>query len=238
MKRGEAARLFRTMPHGCGYYAGRIAENLVIDPAAPNLGALYGTALARGFRRSGGHLYRPACPGCQMCVATRLDVAAFRPNRTQARVTRRNADLAARLVPAHPGDEHIALYQRYLAARHAGGGMDGADAEDFRQFLLAPFARTLFLEVRDAGRLLTCAVTDHTEAGLSAVYTFYDPAQPQRSLGVDAILRQVAACRALGLPHLYLGFWIAGHPKMDYKARFRPQERLGEDGSWVVAAGD
>lgn len=220
------------MPHACGYYAERVAENLVIDPAAPNLSALYGGALAQGYRRSGGHLYRPACPGCSACVATRIPVDGFRPDRTQSRVLKRNADCEVRFVPARPEAEHVALYQRYIAARHAGGGMDGADADDFRQFMLAPFARTMFVEVRLDGTLVACAATDHTDAGLSAVYTFFEPEMPTRSLGVLCILHQIRTCRALGLSHLYLGFWLDGHPKMHYKRAWRPQEHLHADGIW------
>ena len=232
MKRAETVRLFKTLPHVCGYYAERIAENLVIDPTAPNLGQLYGGALAQGYRRSGGHLYRPACPACTDCVATRVVVEQFTPARTQAKVLRRNGDLTVRLLPAQAQAEHLALYQQYLSARHPGGGMDAADADEFRQFLLAPFARTLFLEVRLGEQLLACAVTDATEAGLSAVYTFFDPTMPQRSLGVFAILKQIDYCRQLGLPYLYLGFWLDGHPKMAYKSAYGPQERLTPDGHW------
>ena len=235
MKRAETVRLFKTMPHACGYYADRIAENLVIDPAAPNLGQVYGGALAQGYRRSGGHVYRPACPTCADCVATRVVVDDFIPNRTQSRVLRRNQDLKARLLPARAEAEHLTLYQRYLTARHPGGGMDTADADEFQQFLLAPFARTLFLELRLDGQLLGCAVTDATETGLSAVYTFFDPTLPQRSLGVFAILKQIEFCRQLGLPHLYLGFWLDGHPKMAYKAGYRAQQRLARDGTWQDA---
>ncbi len=235
MKRAETVRLFKTMPHACGYYSERIAENLVIDPAAPNLGQIYGGALVQGYRRSGGHLYRPACPTCADCIATRIVVSDFSPNRTQSRVLRRNHDLKARLLPAQAGAEHLSLYQNYLGARHPGGGMEAGDAEEFRQFLLTPFAQTLFLEVRLDDRLVACAVTDATDAGLSAVYTFFDPALPLRSLGVFAILKQIEYCRQLGLPHLYLGFWLDGHPKMAYKAGYQPQERLAPEGHWHKA---
>ncbi|AVP99000.1 arginyltransferase [Ahniella affigens] len=235
MRRAESARLFKTRPHACGYYPDRIAENLVIDPEAPNLGLLYGTALNQGYRRSGGHLYRPACSSCQACVPTRIEVDRFTPNRTQRRVLKRNQDLTIRTVPAGTDPEHFALYQRYLSERHAGGGMDQGNQDAFREFLLAPFARSLFLEIRHESRLLACAVTDHTEQGLSAVYTFFDPEFSGRSLGVLAILKQIALCRRLGLPYLYLGFWLSAHPKMDYKRQFQPQEHLGPDGIWRLA---
>jgi arginine-tRNA-protein transferase len=125
------------------------------------------------------------------------------------------------------------LYERYLRQRHPGGGMDEADASDFRRFLTAPWSPTLFLEMRLANRLVGVAVTDVCTNGLSAVYTFFDPDEHARSLGTFAILQQVALARRRGLPWVYLGFWIEGHPKMDYKRRFRPLQVRGTAG-WAA----
>jgi len=122
------------------------------------------------------------------------------------------------------------LYRRYLEARHPGGGMDDPSVEDFERFLTCPWSPTRFLELRQGGRLLGVAVTDVLPHGLSAVYTFYEPDLADRGLGTLAILEQIAWARREGLPHLYLGYWIAGHPKMHYKSRFRPLELLGPDG--------
>lgn len=229
----DPIRVFQTLEHGCGYYPERTARNLVLDPVSPALPSLYGRALERGFRRSGGHVYRPHCPGCNACVSSRIDVAAFEPDRTQRRCEKRNADLELRVAAARPTDENFALYQRYLAARHAGGGMDDPAPEDFERFLACDWSPTRFLELRRDGELLAVAVTDVLAVGLSAVYTFYAPDQGARSLGTCAILRQIRLARANGLPHVYLGYWIAGHPKMDYKARFRALERLRQ-GTWAA----
>lgn len=220
--RSEHVRLFQTLPHACGYYPERTAQNLVIDPAAPNLDQLYGPALEHGFRRAGGHLYFPQCGACRACTPCRIDVAHFTPDRSQRRCMRRNADLT--LTECQPGynTERHALYEKYLRGRHPGGGMDEADASDFRRFLTAPWSPTIFLEMRQGERLLALAVTDLTLHGVSAVYTFYDPAEDARGLGSFAILSQVELAMRRGLPWLYLGFWIEGHPKMDYKRRFRP----------------
>lgn len=220
--RSEHVRLFQTLPHACGYYPDRIAQNLVIDPAAPNLDQLYGTALEHGFRRAGGHLYFPRCAQCRACTPCRIDAARFHPDRSQRRCARRNADLVVTECEAGYNAERHALYERYLRTRHAGGGMDDADASDFRRFLTAPWSPTLFLEIRERERLLGVAVTDICENGVSAVYTFFEPDETARSLGTFAILSQVALARRRGLPFVYLGFWIDGHPKMDYKRRFRP----------------
>lgn len=226
----DAVRLFQTLPHACGYFAERVAQNLVIDPTAPDLDIIYPQALARGFRRAGGHLYRPRCATCAACTPCRLPVSAFRPDRSQRRCLKRNADVV--LVDADPGysDERHALYRRYLEDRHAGGGMEAGDAGEFTRFLVAPWGGTRFLELRLDGQLLGVAVTDHCADCLSAVYTFYDPAHAARGLGTLAILRQVERARRLALPYLYLGYWISRHPKMDYKRRFRPIEMLTGEG--------
>jgi arginyl-tRNA--protein-N-Asp/Glu arginylyltransferase len=228
--RSEQVRLFQTLPHPCGYFAGRSAQNLVIDPAAPQLDALYGPALERGFRRAGGHLYFPQCPQCNACTPCRIDAENFRPDRSQRRCLNRNADLTVVEAMAGYTDERYALYATYLKSRHPDGGMDDADASDFNRFLTAPWSPTLFLELRLGPRLLGVAVTDVCLGGLSAVYTFFDPAEQARSLGTFAILQQVELARRRAVPWLYLGFWIEGHPKMDYKRRFRPLQVRHADG--------
>jgi arginine-tRNA-protein transferase len=141
-----------------------------------------------------------------------------------------NSDLE--LSECEPGltDERHDLYARYLRARHPGGGMDDASDEDFSHFLASPWSPTVFLEFRLAGQLVAVAVTDVCETGLSAVYTFFEPDLPKRGLGTYAILRQIELTRTRELPHLYLGYWIEGHPKMGYKARFRGLQVLGADG--------
>jgi arginine-tRNA-protein transferase len=231
--RSDNVRLFQTLPHSCGYFAERTAQNLVIDPAAPQLDQLYGAALERGFRRAGGHLYLPHCGHCRACTPCRIDVEHFAPDRAQKRCMKRNADLVISESMAGYNAERHTLYERYLRQRHPGGGMDEADASDFRRFLTAPWSPTLFLEMRLAKRLVGVAVTDVCTNGLSAVYTFFDPDEHARSLGTFAILQQVALAKRRGLPWVYLGFWIEGHPKMDYKRRFRPLQVRGTAG-WAA----
>lgn len=238
MKRmhSDSLRLFQTLPHTCGYYAERVARNLVIDPSAPELDRYYPQALARGFRRAGGHLYRPRCSGCAACMPCRLPVRAFRPDRSQRRCMQHNADL--QLIDAEPGfsRERHALYRRYLEVRHPEGGMETGDAEEFTRFLVAPWGGTRFLEIRLADRLLGVAVTDECADCLSAVYTFYDPDYAARGLGTFAILSQIMRAQRLKRPYLYLGYWIKGHPKMDYKQRFRPVEVLSGN-RWIALSG-
>ncbi|MGH8123238.1 MAG: arginyltransferase [Rudaea sp.] len=233
--KSETVRLFQTLPHPCGYFAERTAQNLVIDPAAPHLSRMYPHALTRGYRRAGGHVYHPQCPQCSACVPARVAVADFRADRSQRRCRKRNRDLTMNLTPARYSHEHFALYRRYLDSRHAGGGMDNPDPQDFSRFLYTAWSPTWFLELRNGdGDLLAVAVTDITASGLSAVYTFFDPHEHARGLGTYAILCQIELARKRRVPHLYLGYWIDGHAKMHYKARFHPLERLTAEG-WKVA---
>ena len=222
-------RLFQTGGHACGYWPERRARDLVLDPRDPRLATVYPQALDWGFRRSGDLVYRPHCQHCHACVAVRIPVAGFVPDRSQRRCLARNAAVETRVAPARRSAEHFELYRRYLAARHRDGGMDGHGSAEFDQFLVGSWSDTRFLELRapgagGPGRLLAVAVTDRVGSGLSAVYTFFDPDLPHLGLGTLAILQQIGWARREGLRHLYLGYWIDGHGKMDYKRRFRPLE--------------
>jgi arginine-tRNA-protein transferase len=230
--RSDSIRLFHTLEHRCGYYAELSARNLVLDPVSPQLAELYHQALVRGFRRAGGHVYRPHCVHCQACTPCRVAVAQFKPSRSQQRAARANSGVQVSLEQARCSVEFLELYQRYLQSRHSGGGMDQAQAEDFSQFLYSPWSDTRFLTLREDGQLLAVAVTDVTRFGLSAVYTFFNPDLTRRSLGTVAILEQIALARRMGLEHLYLGYWIDGHPKMDYKRLWQPLEVL-RDNRWL-----
>ncbi|GAA3930449.1 arginyltransferase [Luteimonas lutimaris] len=231
-------RIFDTGAHPCGYFPERTARDLVLDPRDPRLPRFYPQALEWGFRRSGDLVYRPHCGQCRACIAVRIPVEDFVPDRSQRRCLRRNADLTMRVVAAQRTDEQLALYQRYLKARHRDGGMDDHGASEFEQFLVGAWSEGRFLEFRAGGRLLAVAVTDCTDRALSAVYTFFDPDESARGLGTYAILRQLAWARDEGLRHLYLGYWIEGHRKMDYKRRFRPLETFTGRGWRRLERGD
>ena len=231
--RAEDLRLFHTAEHACGYWPERTARDLVLDPRDPRLPRLYPLALGRGFRRSGDIVYRPHCQGCRACIAVRIPLADFVPDRSQRRCLARNVAIETRVLPAERNDEHFALYQRYLATRHPHGGMDGHGVAEFEQFLIGAWSESRFLELRerDSHRLLAVAVTDLVGDALSAVYTFYDPDEVARGLGTLAILRQIEWAQYEARSHLYLGYWIAGHDKMDYKRRFAPLEGF-DGGAW------
>lgn len=226
-------RVYLTQDYLCGYWNDRCARDLVLDPHDPTLSTVYEQALELGFRRSGRHVYRPHCVGCSCCQAVRLPVAGFRPDRKQRRLLRRNADLVRVVSPARRHPEHFQLYRRYLDARHPDSPMGGSQAEDFDRFLIGDWSPTRFFEWRLDGQLLAVAVTDVTPRAVSAVYTFYDPDHAGRGLGNFAILEQIDWARTHGREHLYLGFWLKQHPKMDYKRHYKPLERLHNQ-RWIA----
>jgi len=227
---GPRPRLLLGAEHTCSYLKGRLARSVFVDPQLPLDAARYGALLDLGFRRSGNYVYRPACSACQECRPARLPVADFAPDRGQRRCRARNADLRIGLE-ATLDDEHYALYRRYLQARHPGGGMDPDDREAFHAFLSSSWSSAEIIAARDrSGRLVAGGVVDRVPQGLSAVYSWFDPEEARRSLGTLMILAEIERARALGLPWLYLGYWVAGSPTMDYKRGFRPLEVLGPAG--------
>ncbi len=228
--RDASIKLFQTQEHACGYWPQRIARDVILDPDDPALPQAYPHMLALGFRRSGRHVYRPRCAACQACVALRVAVANFVPTRSQKRCLARNARVGMIDQPARRSSESFSLYRRYLSGRHPGGGMEASGGDEFDSFLTSEWSPTRFFEFREEGRLLAVAATDVLPDALSAVYTFYDPELASRGLGTLAVLRQIEWAKRSGRTHVYLGFWIDGHPKMAYKSGFRPAEILTASG--------
>jgi leucyl-tRNA---protein transferase len=224
----NSVRLLLGTEHACGYLPDRSARSAFIDPEFPLNAPRYGVLLDLGFRRSGAYVYRPACSSCRDCLAARVPVVQFEPDRSQRRCLKRNADLKLVREPIL-GEEHYALYRAYLASRHAGGGMNPEDYKAFRTFLECAWGDTQYWSLRLAGRLLAVAVVDLVPTGISAVYTFFDPEERGRGLGTLAVLKQIEQARSLNKPYVYLGYWVANSQKMDYKRRFRPLEVLTKD---------
>lgn len=213
--------LYTTASHPCSYLSGREARSQVVALPGAVSTALHARLLDHGFRRSGQFIYRPWCNECRACVPVRVAVAHFAPSRTQRRISTRNAHLTLREVSREPSDEQYALFLRYQRTRHPGGGMDQDSPQQYARFILETHTDSRLLEARDAdGALRLVMLVDVADSGLSAVYTFFDPARPKDSLGTWGILRQIALCQQLGLPYLYLGYWIANSAKMAYKNRF------------------
>ncbi len=215
----------------CSYLQARQSRSLFIDPQLPMSSPLYGLLLEQGFRRSGNLVYRHRCDRCQRCIPLRLPVARFAPRRRQRRVWKRWQEVEVIDRGTDFDSEHFQLYQDYIESRHPDGGMANPDPEQYRQFLTSDWCATRFLEFRLRGELQAVAVTDRVPQGLSAIYTFYRPDRQSMSPGVFTLLWQIREAQRLGLSWLYLGFWIAGCDKMEYKAGYRPLQAL-IDGQW------
>lgn len=219
-------KFYSTHEHPCSYLEDRAATTVFVDPALELDAQVYSELSDLGFRRSGAHIYRPHCRQCQACIPVRLPVSSFAPSRSQKRCLKRNADLYTRETGSITTEEHYRLYQKYIEERHADGDMFPPSRDQYQEFLSAQWGVTRYLELRlrSDDTLIAVAVCDKLERGLSAIYTFFDPAQAHRSLGVLAVLIQIQQAQSRGLPYVYLGYWIRQCQKMSYKTQYHPLE--------------
>ena len=225
-------QFYLTAPYPCSYLPDHLARSQVVAPGSLVDTVVYSELVRLGFRRSGLHVYRPRCDHCRACTPVRIPVRDFQPNRAQRRCRQRNADVTLRLRPLVFDEGHFRLYRRYQNARHAGGGMDQDDREQYRSFLLQSRVDSALAEFSLDGEVIMVALVDRLLDGLSAVYTFFDPDLSARSLGVLGVLAQIELARDMNLPYLYLGYWIQDCRKMAYKQGYRPLEGYAE-GRWL-----
>jgi len=224
--RHKIPELFLSLPHECSYLPDKQSSMLFANPGKAITLPEYALLIQHGFRRSGQLVYRPHCQDCAACVPVRIPVMRFSPRRGQKRVWRRNHDLEVTVRSPAFVDDHFRLYRHYQSQRHAGSSMDQNDPSAYTEFLVTSPVTTRFAEFRDSGngQLLAIAVIDLVDDGLSAVYTFFDCDASHRGLGVYAILWQIEYAKSLGLPYLYLGYWIGECGKMSYKQHYQPLE--------------
>lgn len=228
-------QFYATAPYSCSYLSDRIARSQVATPAHLINADLYGELVSNGFRRSGMYTYRPYCDGCKACTACRVNIQQFAPKRYQKRAFKKHQGLQAKVGHLAYIQEHYELYMSYQKDRHAGGGMDSDDQDQYQQFLLQSKVNTRLVEFRDGpndpepGKLRIVSIIDIIQDGLSSVYTFFDTSVENASYGTYCIMWQLEQAKKLNLPYLYLGYLIKESPKMAYKSEFEPLEILVDD---------
>ncbi len=229
-------RFYLTAPAPCPYLPGRRERKVFTALDGYDAKALHDTLTNAGFRRSQTIAYRPACERCEACISARVPVERFAFTRRWRKIMARNADITRALRPAEAREEHFRLLRRYLKSRHPDGGMAGMTFSDYAAMVEETAVHTHIVEYRYSGgpkrgALAGATLIDVLGDGLSMVYSFFDPDEGNRSLGAYAILDHIQQARAAGFSHLYLGYWIPGSEKMEYKAAFRPLEIL-MGGEW------
>ncbi len=224
-------KLFRTGDHDCSYLENRRSRTLFLDPELKFELPLYEELTQSGFRRSGNHLYRPDCQQCHSCIPARIPVQQFELKRRYRRVKKLNSDLHLDIQASKYRKQDYQLFERYIEARHADGDMYPASTNGYEDFLATNREFSFHIRFFLKNTLVAVAVTDRLMSGLSAIYSFYDPNLTTRSLGVFSILSQIELCLQWELPYLYLGYWVPGCQKMNYKTQYQPSELL-IDGQW------
>ena len=240
-QRKHFPEFYVTAPQPCPYLAGKLERKLFTHLTHDKAPALIDNLLKGGFRRSQNIAYMPYCEGCQSCVSVRMCVSEFELTRSMRRVLDANSDLVARRLQATPTSEQYALFRAYIDARHADGGMADMTVLDYAMMVEDSIIDTFITEYRlapdpssktpaEKRPLVGVALCDRLSDGISMVYSFYEPDAVKRGLGTHMILEHIAYAQKLGVPYLYLGYWIDGSPKMSYKRRFQPQEQLTGSG--------
>jgi arginine-tRNA-protein transferase len=233
----DAAQFYLTAACPCPYLPGREERKVFTHLIGRRAANLNDTLTQSGFRRSQTIAYRPACENCRSCVSVRVLVNEFESGRSFRRVMASNTDIVGSLTSNTPTSEQYSLFRAYLDARHGDGGMADMTVLDYAMMIEDSHVDTKLVEYRRRtpngrgdGPLLAVSLTDILADGVSMVYSFYEPEMTGRSLGTFMILDHITRAKRLGLPHVYLGYWVEGSRKMAYKERFRPQERLGMQG--------
>ncbi len=233
----KAPQFYVTAPQPCPYLDGKVERKLFTALFGDDAKTLNDSLSQQGFRRSQNVLYRPTCAGCAACMSARIRIADFTPSRSQRKILNRNKDLRRSIKTPWATEEHFDLFQSYLGSRHADGGMAGMDIFEFAAMIEETPVHSRIIEYHNTtldaeNSLIGACLTDILDDGLSLVYSFFNPDQDRRSLGSHIILDHIQMAHDAGLPYVYLGFWVPGSRKMDYKARFQPLE-LYRAGTWV-----
>jgi leucyl-tRNA---protein transferase len=230
-------RFFVTNPSPCPYLPGKTERKVFTELSGPHAEELNDALSRIGFRRSQNVAYRPSCIDCKACISVRVLTKEFEPNATQRKILRRNSDLSVSACRPWSTSEQYELLRLYLEQRHPGGGMVNMDDMDYADMVEQSPVKSHVVEYRTPsrfgrpGELIGACLTDQQGDGLSMIYSFYDSEVEGRpGLGNYIIMDHILRARKAGLPYVYLGYWVQGSARMQYKARYQPLERLGPDG--------
>jgi arginyl-tRNA--protein-N-Asp/Glu arginylyltransferase len=228
----DTPQFYLTAPSPCPYLGGKEERKVFTHLVGERAPELNNILTQGGFRRSQSIAYRPACEGCRSCVSVRVVAKDFRPSQSMRRIARRNADVVSDMRIAVPTSEQYAIFRAYLDSRHRDGGMADMTVLDYAMMVEDSHIETRIIEYRqrESGELVAMALTDVLSDGLSMVYSFFEPDLSARSLGTLMVLDHISRAQRMGLSYVYLGYWVRGSRKMDYKGRFLPQERLMPEG--------
>jgi arginine-tRNA-protein transferase len=222
---------YRSGPMSCPYLPNRVEQQLFAELGGPGAQETFDVLSRGGFRRSHHIIYRPACVDCNACVPIRVVVREFETTRAWRRVLKANEDLTATRVGNRVSEEQYRLFHAYTNDRHGDGEMAKMNRREYVAMVMNSPVNTELTEFRGAdGRLVAVCLMDRLSDGLSAVYSFFDPQAAKRSLGSYVVLWLIEEARESGLDYAYLGYWVRGSRKMDYKVRFRPIEIFGAEG--------
>lgn len=234
----QKLQFYVTTGYTCGYLPNKMAQSLIAAPQHLVDAKVYSGLIQQGFRRSGKFSYRPHCENCQECIPVRIFLDQFRPNRSQKRAFKQHNNLTTAILPVGFHEEHYALYASYQRARHSEEKIQAettsqeSDAEQYQSFLCQSNVESVMVEFRENEQLKMVSVIDIVRDGISAVYTFYETKDTATSYGTYNVLWQTLWAKELGLPYLYLGYWIRDSKKMAYKQNYQPLEKL-IDGEWI-----
>lgn len=233
----DVPQFFLTAPSPCPYLPEKLERKIFTHLIGDNAPDVNDMLTQGGFRRSQNIAYRPACEMCRACMSLRVLSTSFEETKSFDRVRRKNDDLIGVELSPVPTSEQYGLFRTYLDNRHEKGGMADMSVLDYSMMIEDSHVNTMVVEYRKRGidsgitgrgegKLLAVALTDILQDGLSMVYSFYDTEETKRSLGTYMILDHIDRARRHGLPYVYLGYWVRGSAKMDYKVRFNPHEIL------------
>ena len=217
-------------PHPCPYLPGREAVLPLRWYRDPIEGRDFDALLATADRRVGRTLYRPACPACDECKGIRVPIGEYTPTKSQRKAWNKNRDVRVTAGPPRVDDEHLALFNRHKLER--GLSERPTSVSHYRNWLTVTCTRTVETRYTVDGKLIGVGILDLGERDASSVYFYFDPDEDRRSLGVFSVMAEIAWLRSKGYRYYYLGLYVKDCDQLNYKARYRPHERL-VDGVWT-----